>query len=230
MVICMLKKLYYLLHKLTSRPKERGSYSSGYLQEKVRDEALAMCGKLAGRLLDVGCGEGLLIAPLASKDPYISIWGVDNNEKRLKEAEKKVRDMRLTNVEMRFADATELPFSDGYFDMVTCVNTIFNMDSIETVKKVFGEMTRVLKAGGKLVFDFRNSANLVLVLKYKFAPFYDDTVKTLPLRTFSRKEINGILKGLGLKIVDEKYVPASFSASRWGRTFAPIIVVEAQKA
>lgn len=225
----MLKKLYYLLHRLTSRPKERGFYSSGYLQEKVRDEVLGMCGSLAGRLLDVGCGEGLLIAALASRDKYIKIWGVDSNLKRLEEAKAMAAKERLTNVELNLADAGDLPFDDGYFDMVTCVNTIFNMSSMEVVKKAFAEMARVLKAGGKIVFDFRNSANLPLVLKYKLAPLYDDTVKDLPLRTFSRKEISGILKGLGLRVVNEKYVPASFAASRWGRTFAPIIVVEARK-
>ncbi len=225
----MFKRLYSLLHRLTSAPDERGFYSGGYLQKKVREEASSMCENLTGRLLEIGCGEGLFIGPLAARNRHARIWGLDNSENRLEEAKARISRDHLSDVELRLGEAARLPFADGYFDIVVCVNTIFNMRRMEDVKKTLAEMARVLKAGGKMIFDFRNSMNLLLVLKYRLAPFYDDTLKGLSLNTFSLREINMMLDGLGVKIAKKRYIPASFERSRLGRTFAPVIIVEARK-
>ena len=226
----MIKKLYYLFHKLTAHPEERGAYSSGHWQELIRDAAFDICKNLKGKLLDVGCGEGLFLIPLASRNFEVKAWGVDNNSNRLKDARDKAKERSLENVELKFGDAAQLPFGDGYFDVVTCVNTFFNMPSIDAVRKALAEMKRVCKSGGRIIFDFRNSANKLVVLKYKFAGYYDDTVRNLPLNTFNQKEIIKMLEEMDLKVIEKRFVPASFAGPEWIRRMAPIIIIVAQKA
>jgi ubiquinone/menaquinone biosynthesis C-methylase UbiE len=214
----MIRKLYTWFHKLTSRPGEAGEYSAGYLQDKVRQEALALCRHRQGNILEVGCGEGLFLAQLAGQNRDITIWGVDNNRERLTRAGEKIKGVNLS-----LQDALSLSFADEFFDTVICLNTIFNMESIGAVRQALKEMKRTCKAGGSIIFDFRNSGNPLLSVKYALAGYYDDTVRTLPLKTYNMDEIKGILKDLGLAITNRRFIgPRS-------RILAAAIVMEAKK-
>lgn len=218
----MLEKVYYLFHRIISKPEEKGEYSSGYWQDKVRKNAVEMCIKNKGRLLEVGCGEGLFLSQMIHASPDLDIWGVDTWDKILSKAGMRTQKIK-PDVKLLKADASCLPFEDAFFDTIVCINVFFNLKSIEKVKHALEEMTRVCKTGGKIIFDFRNSLNLLLILKYKLARYYDLTTKDLPLNTYNPRNIKNITKELKLNIVQEKYV--SFPVKR----FAPIIMVEAVK-
>jgi len=214
----MLSKIYNRLLRITSKPGERGEYSGGYLQDRVRQEALALCRNAKGRVLEIGCGEGLFLAWLAEQSRGLEIWGIDNDKARLKAAAK-----RAQNANLSHQDAAKLSFEDGYFDIVVCINVLFNLKSIEDVKRVLLEMTRVSRKDGSIIFDFRNSMNPLLSIKYKLARYYDDTVKGLPLKTYSMKEIEALLDGLHMAITAKRFV--GFNAE----ILAAVIVVEAKK-
>ena len=214
----MLKWIYRRLLNATSRPGEKGEYSGGYLQDRVRREVLALCRRVKGRILEVGCGEGLFLAQLTGQDRELEVWGIDKDEARLKDALKRVPLARLS-----CQDAAGLSFEDGHFDAVICINVLFNMSSMEDVRSAFCQMRRVCKSGGSIIFDFRNSGNPLLSIKYRLAKYYDDTVKGLPLKTYSTKEIGHILSSLNMEIVDKRYV--GFNSDR----FAAVIIIEAKK-
>jgi ubiquinone/menaquinone biosynthesis C-methylase UbiE len=216
----MFERIYYLLHRLVSKPQERGEYSSGVWQDNIRTAALKLCAGSATRVLEVGCGEGLFLAQISEVDPKIGLWGVDNSAERIAQAQKRLKGK---NAHFSVEDATRLSFDDGYFDVVVCVNVFFNMPSIEVVKKTLAQMKRVAGDNGRLIFDFRNSCNPLLALKYKLAPFYDRTVRDLPLKTYSLDQVVKMLKELGLEIVSKNYCGASC------KSWAPIILVEAKK-
>ena len=213
----MITKIYRWFLKLTSAPGEKGEYSSGYLQDRIRKEALALCNNATGRLLEIGCGEGLFLAQIAEQNRNIEVWGIDNDDARLKAAA-----LRLPNVNLSRCDAADLFFKDGYFDTVICINVLFNMRSIDEVKRTLKEMKRVCKRYGCMIFDFRNSLNPLLFIKYRLAGYYDDTLKGLPLKTYSPKEIESVLKELGMTAVKKRFV--GFNS----RFFAAAIVVEAK--
>jgi len=213
----MLTKMYRWILKLTSRPGEKGEYSGGYLQDKIRKEVLALCYNVKGRLLEIGCGEGLFLAQIIEQNRKLELWGIDNDDARLKAAA-----LRLRNVNLSRQDALRLSFEDGYFDTVICINVLFNMRSIEEVKRTLKEMKRVCKRGGSVIFDFRNSLNPLLPIKYRLARYYDDTLKGLPLKTHSPKEIESVLKELGMAAVKKRFV--GFSSG----FLAAAIVVEAK--
>lgn len=219
----MIEKIYYWFHNLISKPEERGEYSSGYWQSMVRKEALILCRGTKGRVLEIGCGEGLFLNQLARQHPELEIWGIDNSATRLNQAEKRLKENNLQNVHLSIQKAPDLSFKDEYFDVVVCVNVFFNMTSIDLVKQTLSQTKRICRKSGRIIFDFRNSLNPLLKIKYQLARHYDATVKNLPLNTYRLEEIEAILQNLNLKIINNRFI--GFPLKR----FAPIVVIEAEK-
>ena len=214
----MLTRIYRFLHRLASRTGEKGEYSGGYLQDRIRREALSLCRHAEGRLLEIGCGEGLFLTQVTGQNRRLEVWGIDNDDARLKAAA-----LRLRNVNLSRQDAAKLSFEDGYFDMVICINVLFNMRSIDEVKRTLEEMKRVCRDDGRIIFDFRNSANPILPLKYKLAKYYDDTLKGLPLNTYSIGAVTDILKETGLAVSNKRFIGLPRGA------LAPVIMIGAVK-
>lgn len=219
----MLTKIYYWLHRITSKPQERGEYSSGYWSDRVRREALALLKGTGGNVLEVGCGEGLFLLPLAAEHPGLLISGIDNSAERLAQAQEKIAKAGVTNISLFLQDATNLAFEDGYFDAVVCIGVLFNLDSINRVRQVLNAMSRVCKKGGKVIFEYRNSFNPLFFVKYGLARYYDKTLK-VPLTTYSPRQIEAIVKSLNLKIVKERYIGFRY------KMLSPVIIVEARKS
>jgi len=219
----MIRKIYYWLHRLTSFSEEQGEYSSGYWQDLARKETLKLCKNLKGKVLEVGCGEGLFLAKLAKQNRDLEIWGIDNNKNLLEKAKRRLQENNLSGIQLFLEEATRLSFKDEYFEAVICINVIFNLKDKETVKKVLEEIARVCKKKGRIIIEFRNQENPLLLLKYKLAPLYDATVKDLPLKTYRLKEISSILEELGLAITNKLYLGFML------KKFAPIIILEVEK-
>ena len=219
----MLTKLYYFLHRLVSRPEERNDPSKGYWQNKARQEALNLSARTTGRLLEIGCGEGLFLMQLAKQNPRLELWGIDHSEEMLNRAKEKFLKDNLGNIHVGNQKAENITLQDGFFDTVACINVFINMGSLENVKSILAQMKRLCKPSGKIIFDFRNALNPLLVLKYKLAKYYDETVKNYPLSTFYPKQIEKILKDLNFTITEKRFIGFRI------KKFAPIITVEAQK-
>ena len=99
------------------------------------------------RILDAGCGTGNLLVHLARTRPDARVTGVDFAPAMLRRAGKKVRG--LSGVTLREADLNRpLPFADGEFDAVVCVNTLYAVDKPALL---LGELHRVLKRNGRFV-------------------------------------------------------------------------------
>ena len=95
--------------------------------------------------LDLGCGTGHAVRYVAEKAKGDGVFcGIDISPRMIEIA----RETRgLPNVRFEVASAEELPFEDGYFDVVLCTNSFHHyllpMRAIE-------EIRRVLRAGGRL--------------------------------------------------------------------------------
>ena len=99
-----------------------------------------------GQVLDLATGSGDLGLAIARKVPEAEITGVDFCAEMLEVA----RSKGLTKAVV--ADALQLPFPAGSFDVVTVA---FGLRNMADWSAALGEMRRVLRAGGHLlVLDF----------------------------------------------------------------------------
>ncbi|UBI35087.1 MULTISPECIES: methyltransferase domain-containing protein [Streptomyces] len=94
------------------------------------------------RLLDIACGGGLF-GPHAVAKGYRAV-GVDLSELSLREAR------RHGYADVVRADAADLPFDDGHFDVVTAGQCL---EHVPDPFAVVAEACRVLRPGGTLVVD-----------------------------------------------------------------------------
>jgi 2-polyprenyl-3-methyl-5-hydroxy-6-metoxy-1,4-benzoquinol methylase len=72
-------------------------------------------------LLDVGCGEGVLVQRLAERMGSRRVVGVDLEEDSIQAGWSQ---HRAANLEYRALDGVELPFADGEFDLVSAIEVL----------------------------------------------------------------------------------------------------------
>jgi ubiquinone/menaquinone biosynthesis C-methylase UbiE len=100
-----------------------------------------------GKVLEVGIGSGLNL-PFYDKSKIDELWGLDPSEE-LSEMARKVADDEQMEVKFISSGAEEIPLPDGHFDSVLVTYT---MCTIPEVIRANGEIRRVLKNGGKMIF------------------------------------------------------------------------------
>jgi len=105
------------------------------------------------RVLDVGCGTGLLFSHVAAEAQ--TVVGVDISGKLLLQAKERARDSR--NVHLVQADADHLPFKDNHFNVVFAFTVLQNMPKpLETLSEIKRNATRdapVVVTGLKKAFS-----------------------------------------------------------------------------
>jgi SAM-dependent methyltransferase len=124
------------------------------IEEEVRRGTAAIAARAAGggRLLEVGCGNGRLLAAL----PEGTI-GVDASEKMLREARRRIPGARLVR-----AAAEKLPFRRGAFERVVCINTIHTCANPAVV---LGEISCLRPRA--LTVDARNATHPLVWLRHR---------------------------------------------------------------
>lgn len=226
----MISRAYEWMHNRLSRPDEQGEYSAGRWQDAARRQALTFLNGIEGKVLEIGCGEGLFLSQLARTASAAMLYGIDNDRSRIVRARERLAASgdgarsRLT-----FAEAPAAPFPAGYFDAVVCVNVTLALPSVGSVALTIAEMSRLSRAGGRIILEYRNAENPLLVLKYRLAPYYDETVRGHPFTMLKSERVDSLLRENGLRVMRRAFLPPSFDHWAWVRRFAPIVVVEAEK-
>jgi SAM-dependent methyltransferase len=108
-----------------------------------RQKALALGIPSEASVIDVGCGPGQWLPPLAATTKRVV--GVDINDELLRVA--RVNTIGLSKVHLFRAAAEQLPFRDKAFDAALCYSVLMYTDA----RAAITELSRVLKPGGRLV-------------------------------------------------------------------------------
>lgn len=100
-------------------------------------------------ILDVGCGGGRTVNKLAAMVPQGKVCGVDYSEESVAATKRmNARWIESGRVEVFEGSVSQLPFSDGMFDLVTGIETHFWWPNVRDGMR---EIFRVLKPGGSLL-------------------------------------------------------------------------------
>ncbi len=174
---------YDLLLRILWRGAER-TY-----REKVVELARLSVGESA---LDVGCGTGSLA--IVAKDragPMGKVVGIDASPEMIARARRKAAKAAV-DVDFRRATAEALPFKDATFDAVFST-TVLHCLPPEARRQCIGEMSRVLKPGGRLlVVDFGGPAEVRRSLMGHLSAHRD----------FDLREATPIFRDVGLVAVE----------------------------
>jgi SAM-dependent methyltransferase len=93
------------------------------------------------RVLDAGCGEGVLVEEYADR---LAIEGIDPN---------------YSSDRVRNGSLTALPFPDATFDRALCLDVLEHL-SFDEQPRALAELFRALKPGGELLVSVPNLAHL----------------------------------------------------------------------
>jgi 2-polyprenyl-6-hydroxyphenyl methylase / 3-demethylubiquinone-9 3-methyltransferase len=102
------------------------------------------------RLLDIGCGGGVLTEEFAAMGCRVT--GIDISPRSIAIARKHAVRSGLS-IEYHVGTAKDLPFEPGSFDAVSCCDVL---EHIHEWKQVIAEAARVLTPGGLFFFDTIN--------------------------------------------------------------------------
>ena len=100
------------------------------------------------RVLDLGTGTGVAAQTVARRFEGAHVTGVDLSPAMVAQADAKLPPELADRVGFQVGDASELPFDDGAFDLVTLANMI----------PFFDELARVTAPAGAIVFSFSRGA------------------------------------------------------------------------
>jgi ubiquinone/menaquinone biosynthesis C-methylase UbiE len=105
-------------------------------------------------VLEIGFGPGHALEMLARSHPLGLVAGVDHSELMLARAKRRLRAGRGdAALDLRLADAGDLPFPDERFDVVFAVNAFHQWPDKD---RALAEMAGVLKPGGDLMLSIRD--------------------------------------------------------------------------
>ena len=91
------------------------------------------------RILEVGCGEGIVLATLAARLPGTRFDGLELDETALEQAR-----VRCPGAKLVRGDACELPFGDRSFDLVVCLEVL---EHLPEPARALRELRRVARGG-----------------------------------------------------------------------------------
>jgi ubiquinone/menaquinone biosynthesis C-methylase UbiE len=93
------------------------------------------------RVLDAGCGEGILVEEFAGR---LAIEGIDAN---------------YSSARVKSGSVTALPCAEGTFDRAMCLDVLEHL-TFEEQPQALAELFRVLRPGGELLVSVPNLAHL----------------------------------------------------------------------
>jgi len=156
------------------------------------------------RVLDVGCGNGYVLAQYAKYGANVS--GVDLTQTALDLSQKRFALAGLQG-DFRLTDGNALPFDDAVFDIACSMGVLHH---IADPRPMIAEMRRVLKPGGRLILMLYYWGSWKYHVVFRVKRLLDSRYRGLsqqqalnmndgaecPLaRVYTRAEVKGLLDG-----------------------------------
>jgi SAM-dependent methyltransferase len=144
------------------------------------------------RVLDIGCGIGLVERELEQKVP--DLWATDMSEKSVAIAKTRAPATRFIH-----SGGGTLPFDSGSFDAAFTICVIHHVPPAARAKFI-GEMLRVLRSGGVAIIFEHNPLNPMTQFIVSRCEFDEDAI------LLRRRESEKLLTDGGATIAGRRYV------------------------
>lgn len=142
-----------------------------------------------GRILDIGCGGGMMMGKLHSRYPAASICGIDISEDCVEASI--ANNKSVPDLEVRLASVSDIPYGDGEFDLITAVETYFFWPDLESDIR---SAVRCLSEGGAIA----------IVSEMYPHPDHDEanarSIREYGMNIVVNEEMVGMLESLGLLV------------------------------
>jgi len=158
------------------------------------------------KILDVGCGDGVLSFLLAKEDAKVS--GIDYSDIAIEFAKEKTKQLKI---DFRQGSAYELPFEDNCFDAVVSSDVI---EHLEDVPQYLSEINRVCKDGAKIIISTPVKYTEYPLDKEHVVEWFEDEFKTVIEKEFKS---SNYFYSHPLSI--QEIYEAKFLGKVWGRVF-----------
>ena len=161
------------------------------IESMEREIVRRLAGNVKNRkILDVATGTGRFAIDLAKRGA--TVYATDLSDKMLQIAKQKAKKSKVKIV-FKKADIEKLPYSDKKFDAVIGIRIIMHLNDY---KKALGEMKRVCKEDGYIIFEITNKYNIWTLLNNLFRFGIAEISKTHKkhrAKTYSYSEIKEFL-------------------------------------
>lgn len=161
-----------------------------------------------GRLLNVGCAHGPDFPPFARG---FELYGIDISPKMIELAKKYAEKFKFS-VDLKQADARQLPYNDGFFDFAIAVASLHHIEGEAERLKALVELKRVLKPGGEAFITVWNRWQPKFWLKSRDTQVpwkQKDEVLYRYYHLFSYGELEKLVRKVGFELI------RSFPESRY---------------
>jgi SAM-dependent methyltransferase len=158
----------------------------------------------SARILDVGCGNGKLFAPLNRAG--FDVFGLDVSRNALR---------ALAPFRVVQGDARHLPFKAERFDAAVCYDVLQHLLAAER-REAVGEMRRVLKPGGLLFIEAFGKEDM----RYGGTPVEPDTFRRqsgIIYHYFDEAEMRDLLGEFTVLSVDSAISKKTFRGESYTR-------------
>ncbi len=150
----------------------------------------------SGQVLDIGSGFGLFSMYYALRHPELTIYGVDLDQSRIKQAQKIAKKLNIQNVEYIHADVRNVNLEteyDGIY-MLDIIHHISPQAAEDLLKKIYSR----LKTHGRLIIK---DVDTEPTYKLWFTHILDKIMyPSNAIHYWKRPDIMKLLKNIGFKV------------------------------
>lgn len=169
------------------------------------------------RVLDAGCGSGVLSRYLASYYNSLEVTACDRSDLRLMQAKNYTSGIGLNQIKFIPSPLECLPFEDNHFDIVICR---YVYEYLVKPLEVTEELKRVLKPGGKLCLIDLDGVFLNLYsVDHQLRLMLEELRLGLKIDLFVGRKLSSFLTECELRDIDRQISACEFTGEQLGEEY-----------